>query len=183
MTAFTSPWSRRRASSVVLRRERMRARRARPSPVNAVKQDTYHSVATSARAEHETSRSRMSHASPTAWNRGARPRGVRDGVALLHRRRRTRGEAPIRAIVAEQATAWDVWRRTRTCPALLRQTCRSTNIFGMVMYGAAAFGEASTRRSSPRFYKGTDQASPHPPDSIRHCRTSPSWTSITKCGA
>ena len=62
-------------------------------------------------------------------------------------------EAPIRAIVAEQATAWDAGD-AHGYARLAAPDVSFTNIFGMVMYGAAAF-EKRHAEILASFYKGT----------------------------
>lgn len=66
------------------------------------------------------------------------------------------GEAPIRAIVADQAAAWNAGDG-RGYARHLAPGASFTNIFGMVMYGAEAFAErhAEILRT---FYKGTTKA-------------------------
>jgi len=62
-------------------------------------------------------------------------------------------EAPIRAIVAEQAVAWDAGDANGYARHVARDVS-FTNLFGMVMYGAPAF----TQRHADilaTFYKGT----------------------------
>jgi uncharacterized protein (TIGR02246 family) len=62
-------------------------------------------------------------------------------------------EAPIRAIVAEQVAAWDAGDGAAYARALAPDAS-FTNLFGMVMYGAAAFAERH-RQILATFYKGT----------------------------
>ena len=62
-------------------------------------------------------------------------------------------EAPIRAIVAEQAAAWDAGDGAAYSKDLAPDAS-FTNLFGMVMYGAAAFAERH-RQILATFYKGT----------------------------
>lgn len=62
-------------------------------------------------------------------------------------------EAVIRAIVAEQATAWNAGDGTRYSSRVAPDVS-FTNLFGMVMYGAPAF-EARHREILATFYKGT----------------------------
>ena len=62
-------------------------------------------------------------------------------------------EAPIRAIVAEQAAAWDAGDGAAYAKDLAPDAS-FTNLFGMVMYGAAAFAERH-RQILATFYKGT----------------------------
>jgi len=61
-------------------------------------------------------------------------------------------EAPIRAIVAQQAAAWDAGDAAYAKD--LAPDASFTNLFGMVMYGAAAFAERH-RQILATFYKGT----------------------------
>ena len=62
-------------------------------------------------------------------------------------------EAPIRAIVAEQAVAWNAGDGARYA-SRLAPDASFTNLFGMVMYGAPAFiGRHQEILST--FYKGT----------------------------
>ena len=63
------------------------------------------------------------------------------------------GEAPIRAIVAAQAAAWDAGDGTAYAVDLAPEAS-FTNLFGMVMYGAPAFAERH-RQILSTFYKGT----------------------------
>ena len=63
------------------------------------------------------------------------------------------GEAPIRAIVAAQAAAWDAGDGTAYAGDLAPEAS-FTNLFGMVMYGAPAFAERH-RQILSTFYKGT----------------------------
>ena len=66
---------------------------------------------------------------------------------------RSASEAPIRAIVAEQAVAWNAGDG----PAYARHVTPEvsfTNLFGMVMYGAPAFTKRHTEILAT-FYKGT----------------------------
>jgi uncharacterized protein (TIGR02246 family) len=64
-------------------------------------------------------------------------------------------EAAIRGIVADQVAAWDAGDGARyakhVAPAV-----SFTNLFGMVMYGAAAFAERHSEILST-FYKGTSK--------------------------
>lgn len=62
-------------------------------------------------------------------------------------------EAAIRAIIAEQVTAWDAGDGTRYANHLAPEAS-FTNLFGMVMYGASAFAKRHTEILST-FYKGT----------------------------
>lgn len=62
-------------------------------------------------------------------------------------------EAPIRAIVAAQVTAWDAGDGTAYAE-YLAPDASFTNLFGMVMYGASAFAERH-RQILSTFYKGT----------------------------
>ena len=62
-------------------------------------------------------------------------------------------EAPIRAIVAEQVAAWDAGDGAAYAKDLAPDAS-FTNLFGMVMYGAAAFAERH-RQILATFYKGT----------------------------
>jgi len=62
-------------------------------------------------------------------------------------------EAPIRAIVAEQAAAWDAGDGAAYAKDL-GPDASFTNLFGMVMYGAASFAERHSQILAT-FYKGT----------------------------
>jgi len=62
-------------------------------------------------------------------------------------------EAQIRAIVAEQAAAWNAGEGTAYAKDLTPEAS-FTNLFGMVMYGAAAFAERHNLILAT-FYKGT----------------------------
>lgn len=62
-------------------------------------------------------------------------------------------EAPIRAIIAAQAEAWNAGDGTAYAKDLAPEAS-FTNIFGMVMYGAPAFAERH-RQILATFYKGT----------------------------
>lgn len=62
-------------------------------------------------------------------------------------------EAPIRALVAAQAAAWDAGDGTAYAKDLAADAS-FTNLFGMVMYGAPAFAERH-RQILATFYKGT----------------------------
>src|SRR5258708_4291034 len=62
-------------------------------------------------------------------------------------------EAPIRAIIAAQAAAWDAGDGTAYAKDLA-PGASFTNLFGMVMYGAPAFTERH-RQILATFYKGT----------------------------
>jgi uncharacterized protein (TIGR02246 family) len=62
-------------------------------------------------------------------------------------------EAAIRAIVAEQAAAWDKGD-AKAYAAHLAPDVSFTNLFGMVMYGAPAFVERHAQILAT-FYKGT----------------------------
>ena len=62
-------------------------------------------------------------------------------------------EAQIRTIVAEQATAWDAGDGTAYAKDLTPDAS-FTNLFGMVMYGAAAFAKRH-HHILATFYKGT----------------------------
>jgi uncharacterized protein (TIGR02246 family) len=62
-------------------------------------------------------------------------------------------EAQIRAIVAEQAAAWDAGDGAAYAKELAPDAS-FTNLFGMVMYGAAAFAERHNHILAT-FYKGT----------------------------
>ena len=62
-------------------------------------------------------------------------------------------EAPIRAIVAEQAAAWNAGDGARYA-SRLAPDASFTNLFGMVMYGAPAFISRHQEILST-FYKGT----------------------------
>jgi uncharacterized protein (TIGR02246 family) len=62
-------------------------------------------------------------------------------------------EAAIRAVVADQAAAWDAGDGARYA-AHLAPGASFTNIFGMVMYGAPAFA-ARHQQILDTFYKGT----------------------------
>lgn len=62
-------------------------------------------------------------------------------------------EAPIRAIVAEQAAAWNAGDGARYAGHLAPEAS-FTNLFGMVMYGAPAFSSRHQEILST-FYKGT----------------------------
>jgi uncharacterized protein (TIGR02246 family) len=64
-----------------------------------------------------------------------------------------RAEAPIRAIIAAQAAAWDAGDGTAYAKDLAPDAS-FTNLFGMVMYGASAFAERH-RQILATFYKGT----------------------------
>lgn len=64
-----------------------------------------------------------------------------------------RDEAPIRAIIAAQASAWNAGDGTAYAKDLAPEAS-FTNIFGMVMYGAPAFAERH-RQILATFYKGT----------------------------
>ncbi len=65
----------------------------------------------------------------------------------------TASEAPIRAIVAAQALAWDAGDGNAYARDLAPEAS-FTNLFGMVMYGAPAFAERH-RQILTTFYKGT----------------------------
>lgn len=65
----------------------------------------------------------------------------------------TAGEVQIRAIVAEQAAAWDAGDGAAYAKDLAPDAS-FTNLFGMVMYGAAAFTERH-QLILATFYKGT----------------------------
>lgn len=65
----------------------------------------------------------------------------------------TAAEAQIRAIVAKQAAAWDAGDGTAYAEDLAPDAS-FTNLFGMVMYGAAAFAERHNHILAT-FYKGT----------------------------
>ena len=62
-------------------------------------------------------------------------------------------EAAIRGIVAEQVVAWNAGDGKRYASHLAPE-CSFTNLFGMVMYGAAAF-ERRHSEILATFYKGT----------------------------
>ena len=62
-------------------------------------------------------------------------------------------EAAIRAIVAEQAAAWDAGDGARYASRVAPEAS-FTNLFGMVMYGKPAF-EARHKEILATFYKGT----------------------------
>lgn len=62
-------------------------------------------------------------------------------------------DAPIRAIVAAQAAAWNAGDGTAYAKDIA-QEASFTNLFGMVMYGAPAFAERH-RQILATFYKGT----------------------------
>jgi uncharacterized protein (TIGR02246 family) len=62
-------------------------------------------------------------------------------------------DAPIRAIVAAQAAAWNAGDGTAYAKDLAQQAS-FTNLFGMVMYGSPAFAERH-RQILATFYKGT----------------------------
>ena len=62
-------------------------------------------------------------------------------------------EAPIRAIVAAQAAAWNAGDGTAYAKDMAADAS-FTNLFGMVMYGAPAFTERH-RQILATFYKGT----------------------------
>jgi uncharacterized protein (TIGR02246 family) len=62
-------------------------------------------------------------------------------------------EAAIRAIIAEQALAWNAGDGLRYADHLTPDAS-FTNLFGMVMYGAAAFAKRHSEILST-FYKGT----------------------------
>jgi uncharacterized protein (TIGR02246 family) len=64
-------------------------------------------------------------------------------------------EAAIRAIVAEQATAWTAGD-ARGYASHLAPQASFTNLFGMVMYGAPAFEKRHAEILSS-FYKGTSK--------------------------
>lgn len=64
-------------------------------------------------------------------------------------------EAAIRAIVAEQATAWTAGD-ARKYASHLAPEASFTNVFGMVMYGAPAFEKRHAEILST-FYKGTSK--------------------------
>ena len=70
-------------------------------------------------------------------------------------------EAPIRAIVAEQVSAWNSGDG-QAYARHLAPDASFTNLFGMVMYGAPAFAKRNTEILAT-FYKGTTkhQAIPH----------------------
>src|SRR5512139_999511 len=65
----------------------------------------------------------------------------------------TAAEAQIRAIVAEQAAAWDAGDGASYAKDVAPDAS-FTNLFGMVMYGAAAFTERH-RQILSTFYRGT----------------------------
>ena len=73
----------------------------------------------------------------------AMPAAAQDGPA----------ESAIRAIVAEQAAAWNAGDGARYA-ARLAPEASFTNIFGMVMYGAPAFAKRHAEILAT-FYKGT----------------------------
>lgn len=62
-------------------------------------------------------------------------------------------ERPIRAIVADQAAAWDAGDAARYARHVSTNVS-FTNLFGMVMYGASDFAERH-RQILATFYKGT----------------------------
>ena len=62
-------------------------------------------------------------------------------------------EAPIRAIVAEQVSAWNAGDG-QAFARHLAPDASFTNLFGMVMYGAPAFAKRNTEILAT-FYKGT----------------------------
>ena len=62
-------------------------------------------------------------------------------------------EGPIRAIVADQAAAWDAGDAARYA-RYVSTDVSFTNLFGMVMYGASDFAERH-RQILATFYKGT----------------------------
>ena len=64
-----------------------------------------------------------------------------------------RSDAPIRAIIAAQAAAWDAGDGAAYAKDLAPDAS-FTNLFGMVMYGAPAFAERH-RHILATFYKGT----------------------------
>jgi uncharacterized protein (TIGR02246 family) len=64
-------------------------------------------------------------------------------------------EAAIRAIIAEQVVAWNAGDGTRYADHLAPDAS-STNLFGMVMYGAPAFASRH-REILSSFYKGTSK--------------------------
>jgi uncharacterized protein (TIGR02246 family) len=64
-------------------------------------------------------------------------------------------EAAIRAIVADQVTAWNAGDGRRYASHLAPEAS-FTNLFGMVMYGALAFEKRHTEILST-FYKGTSK--------------------------
>ena len=64
-------------------------------------------------------------------------------------------EAAIRAIVAEQAAAWDAGDGARYASRVASEAS-FTNLFGMVMYGKPAF-EARHKDILATFYKGTNK--------------------------
>ena len=63
------------------------------------------------------------------------------------------GEAAIRAIVAEQVTAWNAGDGAAYARHLAPEAA-FTNLFGMVMYGAPAFAQRHSEILAT-FYKGT----------------------------
>ena len=65
----------------------------------------------------------------------------------------TAADSVIRAIVAEQASAWNVGDGARYAKHVAPDVS-FTNLFGMVMYGASAFTERHNQILST-FYKGT----------------------------
>lgn len=74
-------------------------------------------------------------------------------VATPARAQDSASEAAIRAIVADQAAAWDVGDGTRYARHVAAEVS-FTNLFGMVMYGAPAFTERHSQILAT-FYKGT----------------------------
>lgn len=74
-------------------------------------------------------------------------------MSLIAFEQDTAAEAQIRAIVAEQAAAWDAGDGTAYAKDLAPDAS-FTNLFGMVMYGAAAFTERH-QHILVTFYKGT----------------------------
>ncbi len=74
-------------------------------------------------------------------------------VAAISSAQDAGAEAPIRAIVAEQAAAWNDGDG-QACARHLAPEVSFTNLFGMVMYGAPAFAKRHAEILAT-FYKGT----------------------------
>jgi uncharacterized protein (TIGR02246 family) len=75
------------------------------------------------------------------------------GAAAMSFAQDAASEAPIRAIVAEQVSAWNDGDG-QAYARHLAPDASFTNIFGMVMYGAPAFAKRHTEILAT-FYKGT----------------------------
>ncbi len=89
-------------------------------------------------------------------------------------------EAAIRAIVADQASAWSAGDGKRNATRVAPDVS-FTNLFGMVIYGAPAF-EARHSEILSAFYKGTTKK--HVVRRIRFITPdAQSWTSTMKCMA